>query len=92
MYSRKAMTGLLFSLGPKLSQTRVGASLKRTNPHCQHCTSTATPINPVPYSADYFRHKVHVHQNEIYGVTHVCVRDGCSSKFVGFITIPFKTT
>ena len=47
----------------------------------------------MPYSADYFGHKVHVDQHEklvMYGVTHVCSRDGYSGKVVGFITMPIK--
>ena len=69
------MTGLLSSQGLKVSQTRVGASLKRTNPHYhnQRRTATAILINPVPYSADYFGLKVHVDQNEKF-VTHVCAK------------------
>lgn len=96
VYGRKTMTGLLSSQGLKVSQTRVGASLKRTNPHYHNQRRTATAIlivNPVPYSADYFGHKVHIDQNEklvMYGVTHVCARDGYSGKVVGFITLPIK--
>ena len=79
VYGRKTMAGLLSSQGLKVSQTRVGESLKRTNPHYHHqrCTSTAALINPFPYSAEYFGHKVHVDQNEklvMYGVTHICAR------------------
>ena len=87
VYGRKTMTGLLLSQGLKVSQTRVGAALRRTNPlyHFQRCTSAAALINPIPYSADYFGHKLHVDQNEklvMYGVTHVCARDGYSGKVV----------
>ena len=55
--------------------------------------STARQLNPVPYSAEYFGHKVHIDQNEklvMYGVTHVCARDGYSGKVVAFITMPIK--
>lgn len=89
------MTGLLSSQGVRVSQTRVGASLRRSNPHYHHqrCTSTARLLNPIPYSADYFGHKVHIDQNEkvaMYGVTHVCARDGFSGKVVGFVSMPVK--
>ena len=89
------MTGLLSSQGIRVSQTRVGASLKRCRPqyHHQRCTSTAKLLNPIPYSADYFGHKIHIDQNEklvMYGVTHVCARDGFSGKVVGFVTMPVK--
>ena len=81
------MTGLLSSQGLLVSQTRVGVSLRRTNPqyHYQRCTSTAKLLNPIPYSADYFGHKVHIDQNEklvMYGVTHICAQDGFSGKVV----------
>ena len=89
------MTGLLLSQGLRVSQSRVGAALRRTNPsyHLQRCSSAAAKINPVPYSAEYFGHKLHVDQNEklvMYGVTHVCARDGYSGKIVGFISMPIK--
>ena len=89
------MTGLLAARGLRVSQARVGESLKRTSPqyHHKHSTATARLLNPIPYTADYFGHKVHVDQNEklvMYGVTHVCARDGYSGKVVGFITMPIK--
>ena len=89
------MTGLLASQGLRVSQAWVGEALKQANPlyHYKRNTSTAKLMNPVRYSADYFGHKVHVDQNEklaMYGVTHVCARDGYSGKVVGFITMPVK--
>lgn len=95
VYSKKTMTGLLASKGLRVSQVRVGESLKRTNPpyHHQQMNSTAKQLNPVPYSAEYFGHKVHIDQNEklvMYGVTRVCARDGYSGKVVSFITMPIK--
>jgi len=85
------MTGLLASQGLKVSQARVGESLRRTNPqyHQKHSTLASRLLNPFPHTADCFGHKVHVDQNEklvMYGVTHVCARDGFSGKVVGFIT------
>lgn len=95
VYGRKTMTGLLASQGLKVSQARVGESLRRTNPQYnqKRCTSASARLNPFPYTADYFGHKVHVDQNEklvMYGVTHVCAKDGYSGKVVGFITMPVK--
>ncbi len=89
------MTGLLASQGIRVGQERVGKSLKRIYPQYHHrrVTSTARLLNPIPYSAEYFGHKVHVDQNEkliMYGITHVCARDGFSGKVVGFITMPIK--
>ena len=87
MYGRKTMTGLLASQGLRVSQVRVGESLRHTNPqyHHQRKNSTTWHLNPVPYSAEYFGHKVHIDHNEkliMYGVTHVCARDGYSGKVV----------
>lgn len=89
------MTGLLASQGIRLSQQRVGESLQRVNPVYQHArrTCTAKRLNPVPYRADYFGHKLHIDQNEklvMFGVTHVCAIDGFSGKVVGFVTMPIK--
>ena len=89
------MTGLLASQGIKVAQSRVGDALKRTHPVYQErrSTSTARMLNPVPYHADYFGHKLHIDQNEklvMYGVTHVCAVDGYSKKIVSFITMPVK--
>ena len=44
--------------------------------HVQRKSNTAKFLNPIPYHADYFRHKRHIDQNEkleMYGVTHVLV-------------------
>ncbi len=89
------MTGLLASQGLRASEVLVGQSLSRVNPVYQHArrTATAKQINPVPYHADYFGHKLHIDQNEklvMYGVTHVCAIDGYSGKIVGFISMPVK--
>ena len=95
-YGRKMMTGFLASLGFRVSQQRVGFSLKRVNP-CQHWRRQRTLqrlINPVPYTAAYFGEKLHIDQNEklvMYGVTHVCAVDGFSGKIVGFVSMPVKS-
>ena len=87
------MTGLLASRGINISQQRVGESLNRVSPAYQEARTTAHQTNPVPYSADYAGHKLHVDQNEklvMYGVTHVAAVDGFSGMIVGFITMPIK--
>jgi len=87
------MTGLLSSQGLHVRKKGVGESLQRTN-HVYHyaCrTATARKLNPVPYHADYFGHKLHADQNEklvMFGVTHICAVDGYSGKIVGFVTMP----
>ena len=89
------MTSLLSSQGVRVSQQRVGESLRRVNPGYQHTrrTATARQLNPVPYCADYFGHKLHIDRNEklvMFGITHICAVDGYSGKIVGFITMPVK--
>jgi hypothetical protein len=89
------MTGLLAAHGIKVGQRRVGESLQRVNPgyHAARRSCTARQLNPVPYHADYFGHKIHIDQNEklvMFGMTHICAIDGYSGKIVGFITMPIK--
>ena len=65
-YGRKMMKGLLYFMGVRASEMRVGESLSRVNPghHDARRTATARQTNPVPYHADYFGHKLHIDQNE----------------------------
>ena len=59
----------------------------------QRRTSTTRAVNPIPYRADYFRHKLHIDHNErlvIYGVTHVVAIDGHSRFVVAGTTMPVK--
>lgn len=61
--------------------------------HTARASGTATLLNPIPYEAHYFGHKLHMDQNEklvMFGVTHVAAIDGFSRKIVGFITLPIK--
>ena len=47
-------------------------------------------LNPIPYYAQYYGHKLHVDQNEKlvrYGVTHVAAAGG---KLINIITMPIK--
>ena len=74
---------------------RHNQSLCRVNPsyHNNRQEATTRLLHPIPYSADYFRHKGHIDQNEklvMCGVTHICAIDGYSNKIVGFITMPIK--
>ena len=96
-YGRKSMTGLLVlaSNGLRVGESRVGESLRQVNPSYQHArrTATARQMNPMPYRADFFGHKLHIDQNEklvMFGVTHICAVDGYSGKIVGFVTMPVK--
>ena len=50
-------------------------------------------MNPIPYRADYFGHKLHIDENEklvMFGVTHICAVDSYSGKIVEFVTMPVK--
>ena len=89
------MCGLLAAEGVRVSEERVGYSLHRVAPinHQARQSNTARKLNPVPYHANYFGHKLHIDQNEklvMYGVTHICASDGYSSKIVAFLTMPVK--
>lgn len=95
-YGRKMMTGLLASQGFKVSQQRVGLSLKRVGQyhHSRRQNTIQRLINPIPYTAAYFGEKLHIDQNEklvLYGVTHVCAIDGFSGKIVGFVSMAVKS-
>ena len=53
----------------------------------------ARNLNPIPYSAEYYGHKVHLDQNEkiaMFRATHVIAVDGFSSRIVGHSTMPVK--
>lgn len=96
-YGRKTMKGYLASRGIRAGQRQIAAVLPYANPvyHHKRQTNTEKVINPIPYSASYFGHKVHIDQNEklvMYGVTHVCGIDGYSGKIVGFASMPVKNT
>ena len=90
------LSGFLASEGFKLSEVRVGPSLKRLNPvrHVQRQNLAQRSINPIPYKANYFGHKVHIDQNEklvMFGATHVCAIDGFSGKIIGLVSMPVKS-
>ena len=89
------MVGVLATQGIHVGTQRVGQSLARVNPgyHQRRQNRTERQINPIPYNATHFGHKLHVDQNEklvLFGVTHVCAIDGYSSMIVGFATFPVK--
>ena len=76
-------------------EERVGATLKNTFPRNAEARrqSTNRAVNPIPYRADYFGHKLHSNQNEklgMYGVTNVAAIDGHSRMIVPWNTMPVK--
>ena len=89
------LKGALESNGIKVSEGRVAASLQRVAPiqYEQRRHDAMDKLNPSPYIALYFGHKLHLDQNEklkMFGVTHVIAKDGFSGKIVGYSTMPVK--
>lgn len=81
--------------GIKFGENRVGEVLRNVNPraHNRRRNITERLINPIPYRADYFGHKLHIDQNEklvMYGVTHVIATDGHSRYIVAHTIMPVK--
>ena len=77
------------------SEKRIGQSLARVTPdyHQRRRHDVARLTNPVPYTANYFGHKLHIDQNEklvMYGVTHVCAIDGFSKYIPACCTMSVK--
>ena len=95
-YGRKMMTGYIANKHElRIGHNRIGSALARTAPqnHLARRTNTARLVNPIPYRADYFGHKIHYDQNEklvMYGVTHVIAIDGHSRFIAGHTTMPVK--
>ena len=95
-YGRKMMTGLIkHQFNVSISQKRVGKALALMAPryHERRQNDTARQVNPIPYRADYFGHKMHVDQNEklaMYGVTHVVAIDGHSRFILANSIMPVK--
>ena len=89
------MSGLLRSQGWYLGENRVGNSMHRVHPnyHISRRVETNRMMNPVPYIANYFGHKLHIDQNEkmvMFGVTHILAVDGFSGKIVSLVSMPVK--
>lgn len=89
------LKGLFQSEGIVIGEERVRQSLIRTTPnyilhrrkHSYHL------LNPTPYYAEYYGHKLHLDQNEKlihFGVTHVAASDGFSGKLLDIVTMPIK--
>ncbi len=89
------MTGVLESKGIKAAESRVAKSLQAVAPaqYEHRRNDTLDRVNPTPYVALHFGHKLHIDQNEKltrFGVTHVVARDGYSGKIVSCATLPIK--
>ena len=95
-HGRTTMCGLLASQGVKVAENRIGKALQQINPSYQQARRSRANrrFNPILYHASRFSDKFHIDQNEklvMYGVTHICARDGFSGKVVGFVSMPVKT-
>ncbi|XP_019860756.1 PREDICTED: uncharacterized protein LOC109589075 isoform X1 [Amphimedon queenslandica] len=96
VYGRKMMKGYLASsLDIDVGEHRIASSLQRVDPegYERRRSDTVDRANPIPYSARYFGHKLHMDQNEKlirYGVTHVIAVDGFSGKIVAHTSMPIK--
>lgn len=89
------LTGVLRSKGINIGENKVGNLLRAVNPraHNNRQQTAGRSLNPKIYTADYFGHKIHYDQNEklgMYGVVHVCARDGYSGMIVGHATMSKK--
>ena len=94
-YGRRTLTGLLRSEGMVVGEQRVRESTRRVTPaYMEHRRQHSyRQLNPTPYYAEYYGHKLHMDQNEKlvrYGVTHVVASDGYSGKLMGVVTMPVK--
>lgn len=65
-YGRKTLTGLMASDGIRIAEDRVGEALKIVCPeyHQARQQKTERRLNPIPYHATHFGHKLHIDQNE----------------------------
>ena len=79
------MTGhIRHSTGLYLGVNKVGQALKRANPeqHHEQQTLSTRHLNPVPYYAEYFGHRLHLDHNENliqHSMTEVIAVDGYRS-------------
>ena len=99
-YGRRLMQGSIRSmLGATegaVSQRRISAVMRNIAPRALNARTRDLLIrtNPLPYYAPYFGYKAHLDQNEKnaqqFGLTHVCLIDGCSRFIAGYISIPVK--
>ena len=89
------MTGYLRSKGVFVGERRVRKVLNTIQPTYlnQRAVAMNRSLNPTPYYAQYFGHKMHIDQNEKltqFGVTEVAASDGYSGMLLGIICMPIK--
>lgn len=97
VFGREMMKGYIDAVSGKTvaCETRIGRSLSRVAPVYQQRrrSDTARLLNPSPYTAAYYGHKLHIERNEklvMFGVTHVCAIDGYSKCVPACCTMSVK--
>ena len=89
----KMVKRYLNSCGITAGEKRIGRALSVVSPvyQAQRNSSTARQMNPFPYHADYFAHKLHVDQNEKLGMYGLYISSPRSVFFVELSQGPLCT-
>lgn len=92
---KRLVKGHLLSKGIKASEKRIGDMMRELRPreHAVRVGLHRQLRNPIPYTARYFGHKLHIDQNEklvMHGMCHICAIDGYSSKIIRHCVFPAK--
>ncbi|CAL1583945.1 unnamed protein product [Knipowitschia caucasica] len=93
-FGRRMMKGYLSTKNVHAGEARIGSVLRTIHrPYHEDRRQGSKNLNPIPYTAEYMGHKIHLDQNEkiaMFGATHVLAIDGFSRMIVGFSTMPIK--
>ena len=76
----------------KCRKTKIGRKVWKINSEIQTKRQNVTDLssNPKVYNAKYFGRNIYYDQNEklrMFGIFHVCARDGFSSEIAGHATM-----
>ena len=86
--------GYLRTKGVRASTTAISKLQQQVDPQAFNTRLRGVKVlNPVPYRADCFGHKLHLDQNEklvMYGVFQVACIDGYSSQIIKHVVLPEK--
>ena len=87
------MHGVMQAKGINVRETKAGKILCEINPEAQRKRQNLAvrSLNPKVYNVKYFGHNF-ITNNKLgmFGVVHVCARDGFSGKIVGHATMARK--
>ena len=83
------MHGARKAEGINVNEAKIGITLGEINPQAQTNKQNfaSHSLNPKVCNAKYLNDKIHYDRNEklgMFGVAHVCARDGFCSKIVGY--------